>query len=289
LFQIGSITKTFTGGLLALFVERGNVQFEDPLQKYVPQGIKIPTYNGRQIQLVDLATHTSGLPRNPPMGPRQRELSLDAMYKLLNGAKLASEPGRQYLYSSWGSALLAEALVRAAKAEDYQALLDREVLAKLAMAETTIRPSADAKIAQGYSRDGYPATWNLTTWPAFNGGGALYSSMQDMLKYLSFNLGLTQTSLNFILRVVHEPRAQGLKPNHSVGLAWEIHKIPRFKQTIIEKTGGTFGFASYIGFVRGERTGVVVLANSVATETAQIGRQILTLLLNNRRSSEPSP
>jgi D-alanyl-D-alanine-carboxypeptidase/D-alanyl-D-alanine-endopeptidase len=289
LFQIGSITKTFTGVLLALFVERGIVGLEDPLQKYVPHGTHVPNLNGRQILLVHLATHTSGLPRNPPMRPRQRELSLDAMYKLLNEAKLGSEPGQQYLYSSWGSALLAEALVRVAKAEDYQVLLEQEVLAKLAMSETTIRPSGDSKVAQGYARDGYPAAWNLTTWPAFNGGGALYSSMEDMLKYLSFNLGLTQTSLNTILRVVHEPRAQGLKPSHNVGLAWEIHEYGKFKRTIIEKTGGTFGFLSYIGFVRGEPTGVVILANSVATETFQIGRQVLTLLLNDRRSSAPSP
>jgi CubicO group peptidase (beta-lactamase class C family) len=218
------------------------------------------------------------------MGPRQRELSLDAMYKLLNEAKLGSEPGRQYLYSSWGSALLAEGLVGVAKAAHYQALLEREVLSKLGMAETTIRPSVegDSKVAQGYARDGYPAARDLWTWPAFIGGGALYSSMDNMLKYLSFNLGLTQTSLNSILSVVHQPRARGLRPSHNVGLAWEIYEYPKSNRTIIEKSGGTFGFRSYIGFVRGESTGVVVLANSVATETSQIGRQILTLLAKNQ-------
>src|SRR5574341_460152 len=103
LFQIGSITKTFTGVLLALFVERGIVRLEDPLQRYVPQGIQVPTYNGRQILLVDLATHTSGLPRNPPLNPRQREPSVKAMYRLLNEAKLTREPKQRYEYSSWGS------------------------------------------------------------------------------------------------------------------------------------------------------------------------------------------
>jgi CubicO group peptidase (beta-lactamase class C family) len=278
LFQIGSITKTFTGFLLALFAERGLVRLADPLQTYVPQDIRVPMQNGRDIVLVHLATHTSGLPRNPPMAARQRELSLDAMYRLLNRAALGSEPGRQYLYSSWGSALLAEALVKAANAADYQSLLELEVLAKLRMDETTLRPSAKAKIAQGYARDGYPAPWKLSTWPAFNGGGALYSNMDDMLKYLSFNLGLTQTGLNSIVKIAHEPRAQGLRRGHHVGLAWEIHEHPKSKATIIEKTGGTYGFQSYIGFFSGHRTGVIILANSVATEARQIGRQILTLL-----------
>lgn len=283
LFQIGSITKTFTGVVLALFVERGIVRLDDPLQKYVPSGIQVPSYNGRQIQLVDLATHTSGLPRNAPMRPRQHELSLDAMYKLLNEAKLGSEPGQQYLYSNWASALLAEALVRS-NAKDYQTLLEQEVLAKLGMGETTLRPSPDgeARIAQGYAKDGYPAAWNLPNWPAFNGAGALYSSMTDMLKYLSFNLGLTQTGLNSILSVAHQPRARGLTPSHNVGLAWEIHVYPKSNLTIIEKLGGTLGFGSYMGFIRGQPTGVVVLANSVTTGVSQIGRPILTLLVKNQ-------
>ena len=291
LFQIGSITKTFTGLLLALFVERGIVRLEDPLQQYVPQGIRVPGYNGRQILLVDLATHTSGLPRNPPMKPRQYELRLEAMYALLNEAKLTREPGQKYEYSSWASALLAEALVRVAKAEDYQALLEREVLSKLGMGETTIRPSAvgDTRVAQGYTRGGYAAPWNLSTWPAFNGGGALYSTMGDMVKYLSFNLGLAQTSLNSVLSVVHQPRARGLTPSHNVGLAWNISDFPKLNLTIIGKEGGTLGFSSYIGLIRGEPTGVVVLANSVATETPQIARQILTLLVKNRQSSAPAP
>jgi CubicO group peptidase (beta-lactamase class C family) len=280
LFQIGSITKTFTGVLLAVLAERGIVRLDDPLQRYVPQGIQVPSYNGRQILLVDLATHTSGLPRNPPMRPRQYELRLEAMYALLNEAKLTREPKQRYEYSSWGSGLLAEALVRAANAEDYQALLEREVLSKLGLSETTIRPrgGGEARIAQGYARDGYAANQNLQTWPALNGGGALYSSMEDMLKYLSFNLRLKQSSLSPLLSVVHEPKARGLGPSHNVGLCWDIRHDSKSKITRTEKDGGTFGFRSYIGLVRGEPTGVVVLANSVATEVPQIGRQILTLL-----------
>ena len=291
LFQIGSITKTFTGILLALLAERGIVRLDDPLQKYVPHGIQVPRYNGRQILLVDLATHTSGLPRNPPMKPRQYELSVDAMWQLLNEAKLTREPKQRYEYPSWGFGLLAEALVRAANADDYQALLDREVLSKLGMGETTLRPRAEgeARVAQGYARDGLAAPWNLPTWPAFNGGGALYSTMGDMLKYLSFNLGLAQTSLDSVLSVVQRPTARGLTPDHNVGLAWQISDFPKLNLTIIEKEGGTRGFTSYIGLIRGEPTGVVVLANSVATRSTVIGRQILMLAAKSPAGLPTSP
>ena len=291
LFQIGSITKTFTSLLLAIFVERRLIQLDDPLQKYVPKGIKVPSYNDRQILLADLATHTSGLPRNAPMRSRQHELGLDDMYELLNRAKLTSQPGLRMEYSNWGYALLAEALVRASKAEDYQGLLEREVLAKLGMSETTLRPSAEAntKVAQGYAKDGYPAAWNLQNWPAFNGAGALYSSLGDMLKYLAFNLSLMQTSLNSILSVVHQPRVRALTPGRNVGLAWQIRDYPKLNLTIIEHNGATLGFQSYIGFIRGQPTGVVVLANCLATEAQQIGRAVLTLRLGNHRSSTASP
>lgn len=66
-FEIGSVTKTFTATLLALFAERGIVRLDDPLQAYVPGWVTVPSYGGRQITLLDLATHTSGLPKNPPL------------------------------------------------------------------------------------------------------------------------------------------------------------------------------------------------------------------------------
>ena len=164
LFQIGSITKTFTGLLLALLVERKIVQFSDPLQKYVPEGIKVPTYNGRQILLEDLATHMSALPRNPPMTKQQTQLTVDEMYGLLRNLQSKTrEPGRQYEYSNWGFGLLANALIRAAKTAGYQALVEREVLAKLAMDRTAVHP--DTEVAQGYRSDGRSAAWNMSTRP----------------------------------------------------------------------------------------------------------------------------
>lgn len=64
-FEIGSVTKTFTGAVLADMVRRGSVKLDDPVGKYVPAGVRVPSLNGRQITLLDLATHLSGLPRLP--------------------------------------------------------------------------------------------------------------------------------------------------------------------------------------------------------------------------------
>ncbi len=64
-FEIGSVTKVFTGTLLAEAVRRGEVKLDDPVSKYLPATVKTPTRNGIEITLLELATHTSGLPRLP--------------------------------------------------------------------------------------------------------------------------------------------------------------------------------------------------------------------------------
>jgi len=280
LFQIGSITKTFTGLLLAILAGRKLVRFEDPVQKFVPAGTRVPTYNGREISLLDLATHRSGLPRNPPMTRQQMRLSSGEMYGLLRQVRLTREPGSRYEYSNWGYGLLADALVRAAKAGDYQKLLAREILAPLGMPNTTTQPNlaALADIATGYRRDGHPAPLQMTTWPALDGAGALYSNANDMAKYLSFLFGSTETTLNSALAVVLQRRPTGVPSPEFNGLGWEISTDQKSNLTLIAKTGGTLGFQSYIGFNREHGTGVVVLGNSLATRSALIGRQMLARL-----------
>src|SRR5580698_8189530 len=64
-FFIGSVSKTFTALALEDMVERGEMKLDDPVAKYLPQSVKMPTYNGKEITLVDLATHASGLPWDP--------------------------------------------------------------------------------------------------------------------------------------------------------------------------------------------------------------------------------
>ena len=65
LFNIGSITKTFTTLLLADMVKQGIVNLSDPIEKYLPASVKVPQFNGQKITIEDLATHASGLPEWP--------------------------------------------------------------------------------------------------------------------------------------------------------------------------------------------------------------------------------
>ena len=111
-FEIGSITKAFTGALLADMVARGEVKLEDPVAKYLPTTVKVPSRNGKQITLLDLATQSSGLPRLPNnMRPADftnpyADYSVQQLYDFLSSYTLTRDPGEQYEYSNLGVGLL---------------------------------------------------------------------------------------------------------------------------------------------------------------------------------------
>jgi len=100
LFEIGSITKTFTALLLEDMVARGEMKLDDPVEKFLPEKVKIPSKGGRKITLLDLATHSSGLPRDI------NDWTVQGMYDFLGRCQLISKPGTKVLYSNLGFCLL---------------------------------------------------------------------------------------------------------------------------------------------------------------------------------------
>src|SRR4029078_9399783 len=115
-FEIGSLTKTFTATILADMVLRGEVALDDPAQKYLPASVKVPSRNGRQITLLDLATHTSGLPKIPanlkqtdPQNP-YASYSVQDLYDYLTSYTLTRDPGARFEYSNTGVGLLGHIL-----------------------------------------------------------------------------------------------------------------------------------------------------------------------------------
>ena len=131
LFEISSLTKVFTALLLADMVHRKELQFDDPIDHYLPAGFRTPQRNGRAITLADLATHTSGLPLFPPITGN----SLDALARYtasdlrlwLAGQTLSRDPGAQWEYSNVGYALLGLALANKA-GTTYDAQLNRRII-----------------------------------------------------------------------------------------------------------------------------------------------------------------
>jgi serine-type D-Ala-D-Ala carboxypeptidase/endopeptidase len=276
-FQISSITKVFTTTLLALYANRHVVRLDAPLQNYVPRGITVPSFAGRQITLMELATHTSGLPRQPPR--RGDSLSPADMFAFLNSYRLPRAPGAQFEYSNFGVALLAHALAKATDTP-WETLVERDITSKLGMPDTRLNLDNEqrARMAVGYDQAGMRAREKLSNWPAFNGAGALFSTVNDLMKFLAWNEGEAKSDLNSLLDDLHKPRFALRRPGAAMGLAWHILPMGTSGSSIAWKNGGTLGYSSYIGFVPGAKSGIVVLSNTVSCPAAGVGAQILATL-----------
>ncbi len=286
-FEIGSITKVFTTTLLALYAQRQTVKLDAPLQNYVPQGVTVPSFGGRQITLVDLATHTSGLPRQPPM--HGDSYSPAEMFAFLSSYRLQRAPGTQFLYSNLGVALLAQAIAQATGIP-WEQLVRQEITAKLGMPDTRLKLDDEerTRLAAGYNRAGRPAKENMPTWPAFNGAGALFSTITDMQRFLAWNMGEVKGALpDSLLDDLHKSRFALPRRGAGVGLAWQVVPLGG-DLSVVWKNGGTLGYASYIGFVPQTHTGVVLLTNSQGCPATRAGYQILAAL-NGRSGGQNMP
>jgi len=276
-FEIGSVTKVFTATLLADMVERGEVSLNDPISKYLPRTVKTPTRDGKEITLFDLATQTSGLPRLPsnfaPKDPQNpyADYSVDQMYAFLSGYSLTRGIGEKYEYSNFGVGLLGHILTLRA-GTDYETLVRKRICLPLGMSDTKIKltPEMLARMATGHNQALKPVpNWDL---PTLAGAGALRSTVNDMLKFVAANLGLTKSPLLVAMQKAQQAQRETGQADLSIGLNWHILK--KFDSEMIWHNGGTAGYHSFIGLDKKNRRGVVVLSNS-ANDIDDIGRHLL--------------
>jgi D-alanyl-D-alanine-carboxypeptidase/D-alanyl-D-alanine-endopeptidase len=280
LYEIGSITKVFTSLLLADAVGRGEVALTDPVAKFLPDKVKVPERGGRAITLVDLATHSSGLPRMPtnfaPKDPANpyADYSSENMYAFLSGYQLSRDIGSEYEYSNFGAGLLGHALVLRTRSTDYETLVRARILTPLGMTSTaiTLSPQMKARLAAGHSAALQPvANWDLS---ALAGAGALRSTTNDMLTFLAANLGYNKTPLAAAMAEMLTTRRPTTIPNMTIGLAW--HVVTMHGKEIVWHNGGTAGYRTFIGFDPAARVGVVVLSNAgTPAGPDDIGRHLL--------------
>jgi serine-type D-Ala-D-Ala carboxypeptidase/endopeptidase len=274
IFDIGSIGKTFTAILLADMVERGEVSLDDPIEKYLPKSVKVPSNNGRSIKLVDLATQTSGLPNLPDNFAPADELNPYAdytvaqMYSALENVKLIRPPGYRYEYSNFGMGLLGH-ILSLRSGLSYEELVIQRITNVLGMPNTrsTLTNEMKKHLATGYDDIVFPLWDN----PTLAGAGNLRSSAQDLLTYLAANIGLDETNLYSAMQTTHKPLRK-VQPGTLVGLAWHI--TSQGDTQFIEHHGATGGYWGYVGFIRDKKIGVVVLTNTFE-EIDEIGHQLL--------------
>jgi D-alanyl-D-alanine-carboxypeptidase/D-alanyl-D-alanine-endopeptidase len=222
-YEIGSVTKTFTATLLAQAVLSGRVTLDTPVAQLLPD-FKIPSHGGKEITLSDLATQHSGLPRMPsnflPKDPANPFADYDAakLKAFLAGYELPRDPGAAYEYSNLGFGLLGYALEQL-EHTTYGAVTDEEILKPLGMtmSGTVFTDAMRAHLAPGHLYTGEAAkNWDLD---ALAGAGAIRSTANDMLRYLKANMGINQSPLAAAMKLAQRPRSDMAKTVR-IGLAW---------------------------------------------------------------------
>lgn len=275
--RLCSLTKIFTTDLLTKLVENKTVQLDDPLQRYAPAGVVVPK-RVRPITLLDLATHTSGLPRElgnaPPDTPHFTFPDYATRWHWLPNQRLRSVPGTSALYSNVAFDFLGDAL-QAATHTQYAALLSQRTLIPLHMWNTTFFPT-DAQCRRLMMSAHVDRPCSITEATA--GSSGLYSTAADMTTWLKYLLGEPSAGIikqDAVAQAVYlQPASlksqRGL--DHAgeptgVGLGW-IHILPTDSPShIVQKTGGGAGFETYIAINHEKRTALFVAATEGPVDT----------------------
>lgn len=263
LFEIGSISKTFTTTALASMVKEGKVKLSDPAQKYLPGSVKMPTFDGQEITLLSLANHTSALPRLPtnmeikdPSDP-YAYYTTQKMYEFLSNYKLTRAVGDKAEYSNLGMGLLGHILTLIDGKSYEQVIMDR-ITKPLKMNSTYVDIP---QFLQAQTSDGHDGKLEKTKpWqlPTMAGAGALKSNVKDMVNYVKANMAVNPLPM---FKLAQKPTAPMYGESSKIGLGWITNQHESGSYTW--HNGGTGGFRSFVGFDREKQKAIVLLANSV--------------------------
>jgi CubicO group peptidase (beta-lactamase class C family) len=274
-YCIGSITKTFTGVLLAQAATEGKVTLEDDVRKWLPAEYPNLEYEGQPVRLWQLANHTSGLPLNLPESipapvPGQRnsaddfrkeagqlaQYTQDDFLRDLHGVKLTRLPGERFSYSNAAAQLAGLALERVYDAS-YDDLVRTKIVDPLAMEDTKVALSAteQMRFPRGYSRGVAFVPPCSSVLPAH---GALKSTAADMLKYVAWHLA----EMDEAVKLTHRPAGTTVwtaDNSYTVGLNWQILQSGGKRK--IFQGGSVPGHQALCVLQMDEDVGIIVLTN----------------------------
>ena len=282
-FEIGSITKTMTAFLVADLVRREKWTLQDKLADHLPAGTKVPAQGDRHIMVMDLLTHTSGLPALPPRMPVRSALDPYAnvtpeyLLDALGRTELKGNIGQTFNYSNYGMMLMSLA-VTSAYGGDLEQAFQEQLFKPLGMSNAFIAKSPVAAPAAGHFPGGkVVGPWQIN--PSLAGVGMVKATMADMEAFARANLGDAPDSIRAGLRLTHDPGA-GLPP-----LNWSRTSIKG--RSLLLHEGSTGGFSSLLLISPEDRSAVLVLSDTSLSEMGGLSDVGLALLTGNADSLKP--
>lgn len=284
LFEIGSVTKTFTGLLYTIYVNKGLLSPNDYIDKFLPFSAQLLPESRNKIMLWHLVTHTSGFPKLPGDFFEKTDLSrgnpyvnydTTDLYKYLS-KYTARSLGKKVAYSNVGAGLLG-LIIERVSGSTLQNLFDKEVCVPLNMSHTVIglRNAADSmNMAKGYNNGKQVLNWDFDV---FAGAGALKSNLDDLLLYLKENIA--PAGSDSLVGAIKKSQEKLFKFDRKNDIAafWLIRKYKKRKE-VFWHDGGTGGFRSFVAYAPVSKIGVVVLSNSTNSVT-DMGFRILKKMM----------
>lgn len=274
-WQIGSVSKVITTTIFAMMVQENKINLVAPLARYLPKSATLLPYQHKAITLLDLATHSSGLPReannmNEGLDDYQNNLTLNAnkAYSWLSSYQLTMPPGRHYQYSNIGFGLLGNALARSENMT-YGQLVNQYITQKLAMPDTTTQPNAEQKKreAKSYWMNGdlIRHDWRFD----FNQpSGGIYSTGNDLIRFLEFNLNNSSNIIRSTNQIAHASYlyADMLDNKQSfsssaMALGWEVQNPHDNLPILLHKNGWVSGFNTWVMLAPSKHIAVFSISN----------------------------
>lgn len=278
LYEVASLTKTFTGTLLAQAIADGKVKLDDDVRKYLKGSFPNLAYNKQPVTFRHLVTHRSGLPNMFPDKPEifnnpdfdqlpfiinklDNGLTKKAYFEALAKVKIDTLPGTKFGYSNAGANLLGYCMEHV-YGMDYYQLLQRYILKPLGMKNTKIKLSAKDKkrVAMGVNTKGI--TMPLLSNKDMVADGGLKSTLDDMMKYVAFHL----KAKNPIIKISHQ-RLLKLWKSFDNGFFWQMFLNKEGQPKHIFQNGGAFGTSSWLAMEPQTNIGVFIVTNQSGPKT----------------------
>lgn len=277
--RVGSVSKVFATDLLAAMAAAGQVALDAPLAGYAPPGKTPLTFEDRPVTLLDLATHSAGLPREmadptTPPGEKNPFAAYKASYywDWMSSHRPAYRPGTTAIYSNFGFGLLGEALGKAG-GKSFAELIDGRITKPLGMADTTLHLSEAQKprLMTGLDPFGKPdPNWEASD--VMQASAGIYTTAEDMVRWMRWHLaddaaGRPARTLAHALWRPHDglSRLVGVEATDSegMGLGWIVSRPKDRVPLLLGKSGGIGGFMSYVVLSPNRRLGIFVVASKV--------------------------
>ncbi|MCE7039447.1 serine hydrolase [Dyadobacter sp. CY312] len=282
IYEIGSLSKTFTGMLVAKAVFENKLSIEDEVQRYLAEDYPNLKFKNQPILIKHLLSHTSGFPNMLPFEankilqdftnhntPRKlnevyKNYGKEDFFKDLHKVKIDTIPGYKYSYSSAGTELMAYILEKVYRTS-FEKLLTDYLSKNIAMHNTKISLSNQElkKLAVGYHSDNTVITSPMPKLP-WGASGSIKSTIPDMVKYITFQL-----KNNKIVTESHKTTAK-FDNEFSIGYFWNISTDDKKLGTFYVHHGGVPRSQCYIYIIPKYDLGVFIVTNQSGENTATV-------------------